>query len=255
MAEDQTGESTPEQTDLAPSKRTRVRRLAERGHYDRETVHAILDEGFVCHVGTLDSTGSGPVVIPTAYCRVGDLLYLHGAPANAGLRQASSGTPICVTVTLVDGLVLARSAFHHSINYRSVVIYANATEVTDPEEKGAAMAALVEHIVPGRGADARESDSGRAPSHPGRSGAVGRGVRQDPHRRAEGRSRGSADCRSGRVRCPSGRPWGPRSLRRGSRNRWRSPPMWSATPDLSAPRKFARTDRRSGSEPSRKPRP
>jgi nitroimidazol reductase NimA-like FMN-containing flavoprotein (pyridoxamine 5'-phosphate oxidase superfamily) len=157
VAEDQTGESTPEQTDLAPSKRTRVRRLAERGHYDRETVHAILDEGFVCHVGTLDSTGSGPVVIPTAYCRVNDLLYLHGAPANAGLRQASSGTPICVTVTLVDGLVLARSAFHHSINYRSVVIYANATEVTDPEEKGAAMAALVEHIVPGRGADARES--------------------------------------------------------------------------------------------------
>jgi uncharacterized protein len=159
VAEDQTGEHSPEEVDTAPSNRTRVRRLAERGRYDRETVHAILDEGFVCHVGTLDATGSGPVVIPTTYGRIGDLLYLHGAPANAGLRQASAETPICVTVTLVDGLVLARSAFHHSINYRSVVIYANATEVTDPEEKGAAMDALVEHIVPGRGADARKPNA------------------------------------------------------------------------------------------------
>ncbi len=156
MAEEETGERSTDEPVPAPSKRTRVRRLAERGRYDRETVYAILDEGFVCHVGTLDPTGSGPVVIPTTYGRIGDLLYLHGAPANAGLREASAGTPICVTVTLVDGLVLARSAFHHSINYRSVVIYATATEATDPKEKEAAMDALVEHIVPGRGSDARK---------------------------------------------------------------------------------------------------
>ena len=137
----------------APSARARVRRLAERGRYDRAEVEAILDEGFVCHVGWVGETG--PVVIPTAYGRIGDHLYLHGAPANATLRHASPGVPVCVTVTLVDGLVLARSAFHHSINYRSVVIYGTGVEVTDDEEKRAALAAVVEHIVPGRGADAR----------------------------------------------------------------------------------------------------
>jgi uncharacterized protein len=98
---------------------------------------------------------TGPVVIPTAYGRIGDHLYLHGAPANATLRHASPGVPVCVTVTLVDGLVLARSAFHHSINYRSVVIYGTGVEVTADEEKRAALAAVVEHIVPGRGAEAR----------------------------------------------------------------------------------------------------
>jgi nitroimidazol reductase NimA-like FMN-containing flavoprotein (pyridoxamine 5'-phosphate oxidase superfamily) len=136
-----------------PTARVRVRRLAERGRYDRAMIEAILDEGFVCHVGVV--VDSGPVVIPTAYARIADRLYLHGAPANATLGQASSGMPVCVTVTLVDGLVLARSAFHHSINYRSVVVYGTGTEVTDVEEKRAALAAVVEHIVPGRGADAR----------------------------------------------------------------------------------------------------
>jgi uncharacterized protein len=140
-----------------PGSRIRVRRLAERGRYDRATIHAILDEGFVCHVGVADP--AGPVVIPTAYARHGDHLYLHGAPANAALRLASSGTPLCVTVTLVDGLVLARSAFHHSINYRSVVIFGVGTEVTDPEEKQRALAAVVEHIAPGRGADARPASA------------------------------------------------------------------------------------------------
>jgi len=137
----------------APTARVRVRRLAERARYDRAEVEAILDEGFVCHVGWVGETG--PVVIPTAYGRIGDHLYLHGAAANATLKHASPGEPVCVTVTLVDGLVLARSAFHHSINYRSVVIYGTGVEVTADEEKRAALAAVVEHIVPGRGADAR----------------------------------------------------------------------------------------------------
>jgi uncharacterized protein len=135
------------------SRRVRVRRLPERGHYERATIDAILDEGLVCHVGFVGP--DGPVVIPTAYGRQGDQLYLHGAPANAMLVGASGGGHLCVTVTLVDGLVLARSAFHHSINYRSVVIYGVGQEVTDAEEKRQALDAIVEHLVPGRGADAR----------------------------------------------------------------------------------------------------
>jgi nitroimidazol reductase NimA-like FMN-containing flavoprotein (pyridoxamine 5'-phosphate oxidase superfamily) len=130
-----------------------VRRLPERARYDRATVDSILDEGFVCHVGFVDR--GSPVVIPTAYARVGDVLYLHGAQANAALRSVASGEPACVTVTLLDGLVLARSAFHHSINYRSVVIFGKASEVTDLDEKRRAVDAIVEHIVPGRSADAR----------------------------------------------------------------------------------------------------
>lgn len=134
------------------SARVRVRRLAERGRYELELIHAILDEGFVCHVGVAGP--EGPVVLPTAYGRDGDRLYLHGASANAMLRAAGAG-PVCVTVTLVDGLVLARSAFHHSLNYRSVVVYGRGVEVTDPDEKRRALALIVEHLVPGRGAEAR----------------------------------------------------------------------------------------------------
>lgn len=145
--------SVDENSEPAPSPRVRVRRLAERGHYERSTIHSILDEGLVCHVGFADS--GSPVVIPTAYARTGDLVYLHGASGNAALRALATGAPACVTVTLVDGLVLARSAFHHSINYRSVVIFGCATEVTEIEEKRTALSAIVEHIVPGRTADAR----------------------------------------------------------------------------------------------------
>lgn len=133
--------------------RTKVRRLPERGRYDRETIERILDEGFVCHLGFC--TEEGPVVLPTAYARVGDVLYLHGASANHALRSIGDGAPVCVVVTLVDGLVLARAAFHHSINYRSVVVYGHGSEVRDPEEKRMALEAVVEHIVPGRTADAR----------------------------------------------------------------------------------------------------
>jgi uncharacterized protein len=133
---------------LGPGPRTKVRRLAERANYDREVVHAILDEGFVCHIGIC--TGGDPVVVPTAYVRVGECLYLHGAPANAALAGALASGVTCVTVTLVDGLVMARSAFHHSINYRSAVVYGPASDVTDPDEKRMALLEFVEHVVPGR---------------------------------------------------------------------------------------------------------
>ena len=139
------------------TERTRLRRLPERAAYDRATVHAILDEGFLCHVGFV--TGGQPYVIPTGYARVGETIYLHGSTGSRlGLRP---GMDVCVTVTLLDGLVLARSAFHHSMNYRSVMALGRTRAVRDPEEKEAVLRALVEHIVPGRsdqvrGADRRE---------------------------------------------------------------------------------------------------
>jgi nitroimidazol reductase NimA-like FMN-containing flavoprotein (pyridoxamine 5'-phosphate oxidase superfamily) len=135
------------------SERTRLRRRAERGRYDRETVHAILDEALVCHVGF--SVEGQPYVIPTTYARVGDLLYVHGAAASRMLRTLAGGVPVCVTVTLIDGLVLARSAFHHSMNYRSVVVLGTAIEVVDPDERRRALEAIVEHVVPGRAPDVR----------------------------------------------------------------------------------------------------
>ena len=137
----------------SPARRVRLRRKADRGRYDASTIRGILDEGFICHVAF--SSAEGPVVVPTAYARVGDVLCLHGALGNAMLRALCSGVPACVTVTLVDGLVLARSAFHHSINYRSVVVFGTASEVTDMEDKRTALVAIVEHLVAGRSADAR----------------------------------------------------------------------------------------------------
>lgn len=134
--------------------RTKLKRLPKRGHFDRETVYAILDEGFICHVGF--AVDGQPFVIPTGYARAGDKLYLHGSQASRMLRTLSGGLDACVTVTLIDGLVLARSAFHHSMNYRSVLVFGRATVVDDPEEKMAALVALSEHIVRGRWADVRE---------------------------------------------------------------------------------------------------
>jgi nitroimidazol reductase NimA-like FMN-containing flavoprotein (pyridoxamine 5'-phosphate oxidase superfamily) len=130
-----------------------VRRLPERGSYDRERADAILDEGVLAHVGLVQD--GGPVVIPMLYARDGDRLLLHGSPASRLLRTGGKGVELCVTVTLVDGLVLARSAFHHSMNYRSVVVFGPATPILDPNERRAALDTLVEHIVPGRTADAR----------------------------------------------------------------------------------------------------
>jgi nitroimidazol reductase NimA-like FMN-containing flavoprotein (pyridoxamine 5'-phosphate oxidase superfamily) len=146
-----------EQTDSLQSARTTVRRLPARGAYDRATVNAILDEALVCHVGFVvaDENGGKPVVIPTIHTRVGETLYFHGSAASRMLRSLRGGVEACVTVTLLDGLVLARSAFHHSMNYRSVVIFGLAREVTEREEKLAALTALVEHVVHGRSADAR----------------------------------------------------------------------------------------------------
>lgn len=135
------------------SERTRVRRLPKRGKYERETINAILDEAFICHVGFV--VDEQPYVIPTAYGRVDSDLYIHGSAASRMLRAMSKGINVCVTATLVDGLVLARSAFHHSINYRSVVILGNATLVTDAAEKAHALEAITEHIVHGRWPDVR----------------------------------------------------------------------------------------------------
>jgi nitroimidazol reductase NimA-like FMN-containing flavoprotein (pyridoxamine 5'-phosphate oxidase superfamily) len=128
--------------------RTRVRRHSERGSHDRDLVHAILDEGMVAHVGV--STDRGPRVIPMMYARDGDTLYLHGAPANHVLTRAASGVDVCVEVTLLDGLVLARSAFNHSMNYRSVVAYGRAKPVTDDTEKLRALDVLMRRITPDR---------------------------------------------------------------------------------------------------------
>ena len=143
------------ETDLYQATgRTRARRLPERAAYDRATVHAILDEGFICHVGFV--AGGQPYVIPTGYARVGETVYLHGSTGSRlGLWP---GMEVCVTVTLLDGLVLARSAFHHSMNYRSVMALGRTRAVRDPEEKEAALRALVEHIVPGRSDEVRGAD-------------------------------------------------------------------------------------------------
>jgi uncharacterized protein len=133
---------------LSATPRTQIKRLPQRGNYDRPTIYRILDEGLICHVGFV--ANDQPFVIPTAYGRVDDRLYIHGSPASRMLRTLKQGIEVCVTVTLLDGLVLARSAFHHSMNYRSVVIFGQATVVDDPEEKLAALKAFTEHIVPDR---------------------------------------------------------------------------------------------------------
>lgn len=140
-------------TQVEPTARTTVRRLRERGHYDRETINAILDEAFVCHAAcVVDGT---VWMIPTAYGRAGDRVLLHGAAANHVLKAAGAGAELTVTVTLVDALVLARSTFHHSINYRSVTVFGTGTDITDPDEKTAALAVIVEHMLPGRTREAR----------------------------------------------------------------------------------------------------
>ncbi|MGA7694444.1 MAG: pyridoxamine 5'-phosphate oxidase family protein [Candidatus Sulfotelmatobacter sp.] len=136
-----------------PTPRTRVVREAERAVYDREAAYRILDEGFLCHVGFV--TDGQPFVIPTSYGRKDASLFIHGSAASRMLRQMKDGVPVCVTVTLLDGLVLARSIFNHSMNYRSVVILGKATLVDDPKEKLEALRLLSEHILPGRWADSR----------------------------------------------------------------------------------------------------
>lgn len=139
---------------VPPTERTRVRRLPERGTYDRSVIDAIVDEALICHLAWVTDDGS-PRVIPTIHTRVGDTLYVHGSTASRTLRGVRDGREVCLEITLVDGLVLARSAFHHSMNYRSVVVYGTPREVVDPAEKDLAQRALVDHVVHGRAADAR----------------------------------------------------------------------------------------------------
>jgi nitroimidazol reductase NimA-like FMN-containing flavoprotein (pyridoxamine 5'-phosphate oxidase superfamily) len=145
--------SITQQVTEAASPRTRVRRHPERARHDRETLFSILDEGLVCHLGFVDA--GSPFVIPTMYARAGEMVYVHGAPASRMLRHARAGVELCLTVTILDGLVLARSVFNHSMNYRSAVVIGQGREVTDPEEKMLASRALVEQVCRGRWSDAR----------------------------------------------------------------------------------------------------
>jgi nitroimidazol reductase NimA-like FMN-containing flavoprotein (pyridoxamine 5'-phosphate oxidase superfamily) len=139
---------------LTPTQRSQIKRLPQRGNYEREIIHQILDEGLICHLGfTVDNQ---PFVIPTAYGRVENQLYIHGSPASRMLRTLLTGIEVCLTVTLLDGLVMARSAFHHSMNYRSVVIFGTASVVQNAEQKLEALRAFTEHVVPERWSEVRQ---------------------------------------------------------------------------------------------------
>ena len=140
--------------ELTKTARTTLKRLPQRGAFDRESIDQILDEGFICHVGF--AVDGQPYVIPTGYARAGDRLFIHGSQASRMLRTLGQGLEVCLTVTLIDGLVLARSAFHHSMNYRSVVVFGRATVVDERKEKLAALRALSDHMIPGRWDDVRE---------------------------------------------------------------------------------------------------
>jgi nitroimidazol reductase NimA-like FMN-containing flavoprotein (pyridoxamine 5'-phosphate oxidase superfamily) len=142
-----------EMEELSVTERTRLRRMPKRAEYDRAVVNEIIDQALFCHIGFVHN--DAPFVIPTLHVRIDDALYVHGSAASRMLRTAAAGIPLCVTVTHFDALVLARSAFHHSVNYRSVVVLGSATEITEPSEKNRVLEALVEHIVPGRWRDAR----------------------------------------------------------------------------------------------------
>ena len=138
---------------MGPTPRTTVKRHADRAVYERDAIAEILDEALFCHVAVVHD--GAPRVIPTIHARVGATLYIHGSNASRTLRALKDGSDVCVVVTLLDGLILARSAFNHSMNYRSVMVYGSARAVEDPEEKWEAQRALIEHVVPGRSADAR----------------------------------------------------------------------------------------------------
>jgi len=140
-------------TEFKPTARSRVRRLPKRAHYDRDTIYAILDAGFICHVGY--AIDGQPYVTPTAYWREGDHVYWHGSAASRMLRHLEKGVECCLTVMHLDGLVLARSGFHHSLDYRSAMLFGRAHKVTDPEAKLARLEAFVERVVPGRWAGLR----------------------------------------------------------------------------------------------------
>ena len=138
---------------LSPTEKTKLKRIPKRGNFERAAIYRILDEAFICHVGF--AVDNQPFVIPTSFARIGDRLVIHGSAASRMMRSLSEEIDVCVTVTLIDGLVLARSAFHHSMNYRSVVVFGKAKVVSDELEKYAALKAFTEHIVPGRWSSVR----------------------------------------------------------------------------------------------------
>ena len=140
-------------TEFVNTERTRIHRLPARGHYDRQTIYRILDEALICHVGFAHE--GQPYVIPINFARLRDAVVLHGAKASRLLKHIAAGHPVCVEATIVDGLVLARSAFHHSVNYRSVVLFGKGRLVDDYEDKLAALEAVTEHLIPGRWREAR----------------------------------------------------------------------------------------------------
>ena len=139
--------------DFSKTKKNTIKRLPKRGHYDRETIYRILDEALICHVAFVQN--GQPYVIPTNFARVEDTVILHGAKASRLLKHVEAGHPVCVETTIVDGLVLARSVFHHSINYRSVVLFGTGRIILDEEEKLNALEAVTEHLIPGRWKEAR----------------------------------------------------------------------------------------------------
>ena len=145
-------------SEFHPTERSAIHRLPGRGSYDKTAIYDVLDQGIVAHVGF--NTTHGPVVIPMAYARRDDSILLHGSAKSRLLTDLARGADVCIAVTFLDGLVLARSTFHHSMNYRSVVLFGSSCEITDPSEKNAALEHLVEHLVPGRGAEARGADEG-----------------------------------------------------------------------------------------------
>jgi nitroimidazol reductase NimA-like FMN-containing flavoprotein (pyridoxamine 5'-phosphate oxidase superfamily) len=140
------------------TERSTLHRLPSRGSYNKHEVYEVLDQGILAHVGF--TTPAGPVVIPMGYARRGDSIILHGSAKSRLLMALTEGIDVCITVTLLDGLVLARSTFHHSMNYRCVVVFGHSAEITDASEKNAALEHLVEHLVPGRGAEARGANEG-----------------------------------------------------------------------------------------------
>ncbi len=140
-------------TEFQKTSQNRIKRLPKRGHYDRDTIYKILDEALICHVGFAEN--EQPFIIPINFARVGDTIVLHGAKASRLLKHIETGNPVCVEATLVDGLVLARSVFHHSVNFRSVVLFGTGRLVEDDQEKMAALEAITEHLIPGRWSEAR----------------------------------------------------------------------------------------------------
>ncbi len=147
--------TTQGSNEIERTPRTRLKRFPQRAVYERDTIYRILDEGLICHLAFADDAGQ-PYCVPTAYARIGDDIYIHGSSASRTLRATSAGIPVCLTVTLTDGIVLARSAFNHSFNYRSVFMLGMATPVSDPAERERALKEFAERIVPGRWPDVRK---------------------------------------------------------------------------------------------------